>query len=208
MVRDISDIYGLSAADLVKLDKFAEKSANNLVEAIARSREADLWRLIHGLGIPLIGAEASKVLAAHFGSMGALMQAGAETLSSIDGIGPKMAESIVRYFQDPVNSERIRRLYQEAGLLMETSLSPASGAGPLDGKTLVLTGTLPNWTRDEAREAIEKAGGKVTSSVSRNTDYVVAGEAAGSKLAKARDLGIDVLDEDGLRRLLGPGLSD
>ncbi|MGC9449880.1 MAG: NAD-dependent DNA ligase LigA [Oceanipulchritudo sp.] len=202
LVRDIADIYGLSASDLVKLDKFAEKSANNLVEAIARSRQADLWRLIHGLGIPLIGAEAAKVLAAHFGSMGALTQARPETLSAIDGIGPKMAESVVHYFADPVNSERIRRLYQEAGLLMETSLSAKSQAGPLDGKTLVLTGTLPDWTRDEAREAIEKAGGKVTSSVSRNTDYVVAGEAAGSKLAKAQVLGIRILDETGLRKLL------
>jgi DNA ligase (NAD+) len=202
LVRDVADLYGLRAEDLIGLEKFAEKSANNLVEAIADSREADLWRVIHGLGIPLIGAEAAKILAAKFRSMAALQSAETESLSSIDGIGPKMADSIRDWFSDEMNRERVRRLYQEAGLAMETELKEAPSGGSLAGKTLVLTGTLPNWTRDEAKAKIEEAGGKVTGSVSKKTDYVVAGEEAGSKLKKAQDLGVAVIDEEGLRELL------
>lgn len=202
LVKDIVDLYALEAKDLLGLEKFAEKSANNLIEAIAVSRDAELWRFIHGLGIPLIGAEAAKVLATTFGTMGALLQASPESLDQIDGIGPKMTESLVSYFRDEANSARIQRLYQEAGLRMESTLSQPDKAGPLLGKTFVLTGTLPNWTRDEAKAAIEFAGGKVTSSVSRKTDFVVAGESAGSKLAKAQNLGIQVLDEAALRELL------
>ena len=155
------------------------------------------------MGIPLIGAEAAKVLAARFGSMGALMQTGEDALNEINGIGPKMSESLVAYVSDETNRERVRRLYQEAGVRMESSLGQGTAGGPLSGKILVLTGTLPHWTRDEAKEHIEAAGGKVTSSVSSKTDYVVAGESAGSKLKKAGDLGVQVLDEDGLRKLLG-----
>jgi DNA ligase (NAD+) len=202
LVRDVADLYGLRAEDLVGLEKFAEKSANNLVEAIADSRGADLWRVIHGLGIPLIGAEAAKILAARFRSMEALQSADSEELSAIDGIGPKMADSIRDWFSDEVNRERVRRLYQEAALSMETELKESPSGGALAGKTFVLTGTLPNWTRDEAKAKIESAGGKVTGSVSKKTDFVVAGEEAGSKLKKAQELGIAVLDEDGLRQLL------
>jgi DNA ligase (NAD+) len=202
LVRDVADLYGLRAEDLAGLDKFAEKSANNLVEAIADSREADLWRVIHGLGIPLIGAEAAKILAARFRSMQSVQAAGTDELHAIDGIGPKMADSVRDWFADGVNRERVRRLYQEAGLRMETELKEAASGGALAGKTFVLTGTLPTWTRDEAKAKIEEAGGKVTGSVSRKTDVVVAGEEAGSKLKKARDLGITIVDEDGLRNLL------
>jgi DNA ligase (NAD+) len=203
LVRDITDLYGLQASDLLVLEKFAEKSANNLVEAIARSRDADLWRFIHGLGIPLIGAEAAKLLASTFGSMGVLTQARPDVLNSIEGIGPKMTESLIHYFGDPVNMGRISRLYQEAGVNMESRIKAPTGEGSMSGKTFVLTGSLPNWTRDQAKARIEAAGGKVTSSVSRKTGFVVAGEEAGSKLRKARDLGINILDEDGLRKLLG-----
>lgn len=203
LVRDIADLYGLQASDLLDLEKFAEKSANNLVEAIARSREADLWRFIHGLGIPLIGAEAAKLLAVTFGTMGVLMQAREEALNAIDGIGPKMTESLLQYFSEPANIERIRRLYQEAGLNMESRLQKPAGDASLSGKTFVLTGTLPNWTRSEAKARIEAAGGKVAGSVSGKTDFVVAGDEAGSKLSKARDLGVAILDEAGLRALLG-----
>jgi DNA ligase (NAD+) len=205
LVRDIADLYGLHAADLLALEKFAEKSANNLVEAIARSRDADLWRFIHGLGIPLIGAEAAKLLATTFGSMGVLMQARPDALNSIEGIGPKMTESIIQYFEESTNADRIRRLYQEAGLNMESRIQQPTGEGSLSGKTFVLTGTLPNWTRDQAKARIEAAGGKVTSSVSRKTGFVVAGEDSGSKLRKATELGITVLNEDGLKDLLGEG---
>lgn len=202
LVRDVADLYGLRAEDLVALDKFAEKSANNLVDAIAESRKADLWRVIHGLGIPLIGAEAAKILAARFRSMDALQSAGAADLDAIDGIGPKMAQSIVEWFTNDANRERVRRLHKEAGLRMETELKEVPSGGSLSGKTFVLTGTLPNWTRDEAKAKIEEAGGKVTGSVSKKTDYVVAGDEAGSKLKKAKDLSIAVIDEDGLRELL------
>ncbi len=203
LVKDIVDLYGLEVSDLLALDKFAEKSANNLVDAIARSREAELWRFIHGLGIPMIGAEAAKVLATNFGTMGALIQATPELLNQIDGIGPKMTDSLIGYFEEEANTARIQRLYQEAGVKMESSLSRPDETGPLLGKTFVLTGTLPSWTRDEAKTRIEAAGGKVTSSVSRNTDYLVSGDSAGSKLKKAQNLGIPVLDEAGLVDLLG-----
>ncbi len=202
LVRDIVDLYGLRKEDLLGLDKFAEKSASNLIEAIGNSRNADLWRFIHGLGIPLIGAEAAKLLAMRFGSMGALRQTRPEVLNAIDGIGPKMTESLMAYFSDEVNISRIERLYQEAGLRMENRLKPPSQSAALSGKTFVLTGTLPNWTRDEAKAAIIAAGGKVTSSVSGKTSFVVAGADAGSKLAKAQKLEIPVLDEAQLRDLL------
>ncbi|MEX0325253.1 MAG: NAD-dependent DNA ligase LigA [Puniceicoccaceae bacterium] len=205
LVHDIADLYGLQASDLLGLEKFAEKSANNLIEAIARSRDADLWRFIHGLGIPLIGAEAAKLLAITFGSMGVLMQAREEALNAIDGIGPKMTESLLQYFSEGPNMERIRRLYQEAGLNMESRLQKPAEDASLSGKTFVLTGTLPNWTRSEAKSRIEAAGGKVSGSVSGKTDFVVAGEEAGSKLRKANDLGITILDEEGLRTLLDEG---
>lgn len=203
LVRDIADLYGLTREMLLGLDKFADKSAANLVEAIHQSREADLWRVIHGLGIPLIGAEAAKLLASRFGSMKALQDAEKDDLAAIDGIGPKMADSVVDYFSNPDNRERVRRLYQEAGLKMEARNQKETAEGPLAGKTLVLTGSLPNWTRDEARKRIEAAGGKVTGSVSGKTDFVVAGEEAGSKLEKARKLGVEILDEAGLRKLIG-----
>lgn len=202
LVRDIADLYALRAEDLLGLDKFADKSANNLIDAIARSRDADLWRFIHGLGIPLIGAEASKLLAIRFGSMGALSQTRPDVLNSIDGIGPKMTDSVIEYFADPVNTRRITRLYQEAGIRMENLLDVADESAALQGKVFVLTGTLPNWTRDQAKAAIEAAGGKVTSSVSKKTSFVVAGEEAGSKLTKATSLGISVIDESQLRQML------
>ena len=202
LVRDVADLYGLTRENFLTLDKFADKSAENLVEAIARSRGADLWRVIHGLGIPLIGAEAAKVLATHYRSMEALAQAKIDALRSIDGIGPKMAESVVAYFADQAHAERVRRLYQEAGMKMEATPQQPSESGVLTGKTFVLTGTLPSWTREEARKEIEKAGGKVTGSVSGNTDFLVAGEEAGGKRQRAQELGVKIIDEAGLRELL------
>jgi DNA ligase (NAD+) len=153
----------------------------------------------------LIGAEAAKLLATRFGSMGALCQTRPEVLNEIEGIGPKMTDSLISYFDDPDNRERIRRLYQEAGLNMESKLTIPDEVTELTGKTFVLTGTLPTWTRDQAKEAIARAGGKVTSSVSKKTSFVVAGEEAGSKLTKARNLGVEVIDEDALKAMLGQG---
>ena len=202
LVTEISGLYRLRKEDLLQLDKFAEKSAENLLAALDDSRKADLWRLLHGLGIPLIGAEAAKDLARHFRSLQRLQAATAEELEAVEGMGPKMARSVADFFSREENRALVDRLREE-GLTMETALGePGEGAGALDGLTFVLTGTLPNWTRDEARQRIEAAGGKVTGSVSGKTSYVVAGEDAGGKLAKARDLGVAVLDEDGLRDLL------
>jgi DNA ligase (NAD+) len=157
---------------------------------------------LHGLGIPLIGAEAAKDLARCFRTMERLQAATAEELEAVEGMGPKMARSVADFFSREENRALLERLRKE-GLTMETALEePDEGARALDGLTFVLTGTLPNWTRDEARQCIEAAGGKVTGSVSRKTGYVVAGEEAGSKLARARELGVPVLDENGLREML------
>lgn len=210
LVKDAADLYRLRKEQLLELEKFGEKSSENLLEALEASKEADLWRVVHGLGIPLIGAEAAKALVRAFGSMERLESATEAELVAIEGIGPKMARSVVDYFGWGENRELVRRLRDDASLRLATSLgetSTVSGreALPLVGKTLVLTGSLPTWTREEAKGKIEEAGGKVTGSVSGKTDYVVAGEEAGSKLRKAEKLGVAVLDEAGLRKLLGQG---
>ena len=202
LVRDVADIYGLRQQNIEQLDKFGARSAANLIEAIDRSRQADLWRFIHGLGIPMVGAEAAKLLASRFPSIPLLQHTSAEDLEAVDGIGPKMSESIVAYFTDPINTARIHRLLNEAGIQLRADVVSRAPDGPAVGKTFVLTGTLPNWSRDRARSQIEAAGGKVAASVSSKTDYLVAGESAGSKLDKARELGVTVLDEPALRRLL------
>lgn len=201
-VRDIADLYALREADLTDLEKFGEKSARNLLAAIEASRSVDLWRLVSGLGIPLVGTEAAKLLVAHFRSIAAMEAASAEDFEAVEGIGQKMAQSLVDYFHTESNRARLLRL-REFGLNMEASIteSPTDG-GSLRGKTFVLTGTLPELTRDEAKALIEAAGGKVTGSVSSRTDFVVVGEEAGSKLAKAQSLGVALLDEAGLRALL------
>ena len=203
LVRDVADLYFLRAETLVELDKFAEKSARNLIEAIDASREADLWRVIHGLGIPLIGAEAAKLLASTCRKMEGLLDADAHSLEAIEGIGSKMAAHVVSFFDEPSNQALVERLAGEAGLKMETRLPAAEKGGVLKGKTVVLTGTLPKWSREEAKTEITKSGGKVTGSVSGKTAFLVAGEDAGSKLTKARELGVEIIDEEALRRLLG-----
>lgn len=209
LVRAIPDLYRLSVEQLVPLERFAQKSAENLVAAIDRSRENELWRLLHGLGLPHVGAEAAKLLAREFGHLDRLGAATADELAAIHGIGGVMAQSIVDWFADEQNRAVIEAL-RAAGLNFEgPAPAPDDQPRPLVGRTFVLTGTLPSWTRDEAKAAIEATGGKVTGSVSKKTDYVVAGEAAGSKLAKAEALGVAVLDEAALKALLsGPGGAD
>jgi DNA ligase (NAD+) len=201
-VRDVADLYALAKEDLVGLEKIGDKSASNLLQAIKGSASADLWRLLSGLGIPLIGNEASKLLAAELRTMDAVGSATVSELEAIEGVGPKMAQSIYDYFQNENNRERLR-LLRERGVNMETTLpkTPVQG-GSLAGKVFVLTGTLPSLSRDQAKAMIQAAGGKVTGSVSSNTDYLVVGEEAGSKLNKARSLGIPILDESALRELL------
>jgi DNA ligase (NAD+) len=200
-VKDLADVYALDEQALIGLEKIAAKSATNLVDAIATSRGNDLWRLLHGLGIPLVGAEAAKLLARHFGEMDKLMAAGQDELESIDGIGPKMAASIRQFFSNPVKQVLIERLRQY-GLKFTTALAQQHAGGRLQGKTVVITGTLEGVTRDEAKALLEEQGAKVAGSVSAKTDILLAGESAGSKLEKARQLGVEVMDWAKLRVLL------
>jgi DNA ligase (NAD+) len=207
-VRDLPDIYRLRREDLLTLGKSVEKSTDNLLAAIEASKRAELWRFIHGLGIPHVGVAAAKDLAKRFGGLEALAEARREDFlrekeSVISGIGEIMALAILGYFNEP----RQRGLVRELLAVGVTPTAPASaraagGPGPLEGKTLVLTGTLPTLTREQASELIEAAGGKVSGSVSKKTSYVVAGAEAGSKLAKAEALGVPVLDEAGLRAIV------
>jgi DNA ligase (NAD+) len=180
-----------------------EKSAANLLEEIEASKKLPLARVIHGLGIRHVGERLAQTLADHFSAMDALMAASEEELQQAPDVGPKVAESIREFFAEPQNQKLIARLKAKEVRMKETA-KPKPAAGPLTGLTFVLTGTLPNYTRDEAQRRIEEGGGKVTSSVSKKTSYVVAGADPGSKLDKARSLGVTVLDEKGLLELL-PG---
>jgi len=196
-VHDPADLYELRKEQLLTLERFGERSAQNLLDAIEASKRAEFWRLLHGLGIPHVGAQSAKDIAQHFESLEQLMDAGREQLEAVDGVGPKMAEAIRDFFETEANRALIRRL-SDAGLntALSESEKPAPGSGgSLAGKVFVLTGSLPNLTRQEATERIEAAGGKTSSSVSKKTDYVLAGESAGSKLDKARKLGVEILDE-------------
>jgi DNA ligase (NAD+) len=206
LVHTPADLYSLQQDQLSALPRMAEKSASNVLAAIAASRATSLARFIFALGIRNVGETTAKDLANHFGDIDALMVADAERLQQVNDIGPIVAQSMVDFFAADHNREVIAEL-RAAGV--HWPIQPAvtlAAPGPLAGKVLVLTGTLPNWSRDEAAEKIEAAGGKVSGSVSKKTDYVVAGEAAGSKLDKARDLGVTVLDEAGLRQLLAVSL--
>ncbi|HEY1847668.1 MAG TPA: NAD-dependent DNA ligase LigA [Opitutaceae bacterium] len=206
-VRGIADIYRLKRDDLLGLGKSVEKSSDNLLAAIEGSKKAELWRFIHGLGIPHVGAAAAKDLAGRFRSLEALSESrhsdylGPKKESLIPGIGETMAEAIVGHFNQPVNRTVVRDLLR-AGVEPAAPAAAVAGEGPLSGKTLVLTGTLPSMTREEAAARIEAAGGRISSSVSRKTSYVLAGSDAGSKLEKARGLGVEVIDEARLEAIL------
>jgi DNA ligase (NAD+) len=201
LVRDVSEIYHLDLDKLLTLQRMAEKSASNVLAAIEGSKKRGLARLLSGLGIRFVGAQNAAILAGDFGSIDALARASEDELVRSEGIGIEIARSAVLFFAQEPNRAMIARL-AAAGVDLTAPLRPREPVGRLAGKTLVLTGTLPNLTRDEAAELIVAAGGKVTGSVSKKTDYVVAGEEAGSKLAKAEQLGIPILDEAGLRALL------
>ncbi|EAX48987.1 DNA ligase, NAD-dependent [Thermosinus carboxydivorans Nor1] len=200
LVRDAADLYALRFDDLTKLDRMGPKSAQNLLQAIEASKEAGLARLLFALGIRFVGAKAAGTLARHFGSIHALERATVEELMALEEIGPKIAESVANYFADPQNIALVRKL--EAAGVKVTEERPAAKRQTLAGITFVLTGTLATMTRAEATELIESRGGKVSSSVSKKTNYVVAGEEAGSKLDKARELGIPVLTEGEFKKLL------
>ena len=205
MVETVADLYDpvrIHVEALAGLERMGEKSAQNIVEAIERSKDTTLSRLVFALGIRNIGEATAKELARHFGSLAALMAADAEALQRVKDVGPVVAESIAGFFAEPHNREVIARL-EQAGVRGRAELPQAGSRAVLQGLTFVLTGALPRLTREEAGALIEAAGGKVSGSVSKKTDYVVAGGDAGSKLDKARALGVAVIDEDGLRRLLG-----
>ena len=198
MVKNVADIYGLTKKDLLSLERFADKSAQNILNEIENSKKLPLERLIYGLGIRFVGERTGQFLAEHFGSMDALMNAKEEELLEVDEVGPRIAESIAEFFGEPKNRELVERL-RKAGLTFAGKKKERGTK--LAGKTFVLTGTLPHYSRDEAKKLIEDAGGKVTGSVSKKTDYVVAGDDAGSKLDKAKELGVKVIDEKEMGRL-------
>jgi DNA ligase (NAD+) len=201
LVHDAADLYDLTAEQLVSLDRFAEKSAENLVQAIAASKAQPLSKLLFALGIEHVGEIAARLVARHFGSMDRLANASEEQLLEIRGLGETIAHAVVTWFSDPQAVDLVARLEQR-GLTMTEPMATADG-GALRGKTVVITGTLPTLSRQEATDLVERAGGRVTSSVSKKTDFVVAGEEAGSKLAKARELGVEVIDEAELRKRVG-----
>ena len=201
VIRTLPDLYRLGLNALSGLDRMAEKSAQNLLAAFEKSKHTTLPRFLFGLGIRHAGEATAKELARHFGKLDGIMDAGVEQLLEVPDVGPIVAQSIHTFFQQPHNREVVEQL-RACGVTWQEGEPAAREPKPLAGKTVVLTGTLPTLSRDEAKDLLEAAGAKVAGSVSKKTDYVVAGEEAGSKLDKARELGVTVLDEEGLRRLL------
>ena len=203
LVRSLPELYTLGLAKLAALERMADKSAANLVAALEKSKHTTLARFVYALGIRQVGESTAKDLARHFGSLDRIALASAEQLLEVKDIGPIVAQSIRSFFEQQHNARVVAQL-RAAGIRWEEHAGAARGElKPLTGKTLVLTGTLPTLGRDEAKDMIEAAGGKVAGSVSRKTSYVVAGTEAGSKLDKARELGLPILDEAGLLDLLG-----
>lgn len=201
LVNDPSDLYTLQVQQLTALERFAERSAQQLVEAIDASRSQPLSRLLFGLGIRHVGQGAAELLARHFGTLDELMNASQEAIASVHGVGEIIAASVASYFADPTASGLIERL-RVSGLTFSEP-STASSSGALKGLTVVITGTLPTLSRSEATSLLEGAGARVVDSVSKKTSFLVAGEAAGSKLEKARQLGVEVIDEAELLRRIG-----
>ncbi len=194
LIKSVADLYTLKLDEVVQLERFAKKSAENLIKAIEKSKSNSLDRLIFALGIRNIGSKAAKLLCDKFGDIDSIMNAEKEKIAEIDGFGSIMAENVFNSFREPHRIQLIER-FKNYGLNMNYKSNSSSGDGRFDGKTFVLTGTLPTMKRKEALELIEKFGGKVSGSVSKKTDFVVAGEDAGSKLTKAESLGIEIISE-------------
>ena len=202
LIHNVSDLYTLSVDQLVALDRFAEQSASQLVAAIAASKRQPLSLLLYALGLRHVGKSVAQALARHFGSLDRLRRADTDAIAAVTGVGPTIAAAVRDWFDEP-RSATLIDILTSLGL---TTVEPGERAGPgvFSGKTLVLTGSLPTLSRTEAAARIEQAGGKVASSVSKKTSTVVAGDEAGTKLDKARQLGVEVIDEAELLRRLGP----
>lgn len=201
LIHSVADVYTLKKTQIVPLERMGEKSAQNLIDAIEKSKRQPFHKLIFALGIRYVGAGVAKLLADAFGSIEKLQSASAEDLEIVEGIGPRIAESVVRFFKERHSRELVKRLHQY-GLALKSEKKKSSGL-PLSGKSFVLTGGLESMSRDEAKEKIEAMGGKVTSSVSAKTDFVVVGSDAGSKLDKARALGVKTLNEKEFQSMIG-----
>jgi len=200
LVKNFADLYKLQKSQIIELERMAEKSAGNVIEAIEKSKTQPLWRLIAALGVRHIGGRSAQILAEHFSSLNALMSADVETLEAVDQIGPTMAESVYEYFRKPQNHAVIEELLA-AGV--RPKQPKAKRSDKLMGKTVVVTGTLENFSRQQAEEAVRQAGGKASSSVSKKTDFVLAGKDPGSKLDKAQKLGVRVINEKQFLDMLG-----
>jgi DNA ligase (NAD+) len=200
LVKTPADLYHLNYEQLIRLERFADLSARNLLAAIEGSKTRALRRVIYALGIRMVGEATALALARRFGSLEALMDASVEELQSVRDVGPEVARQIHEFLRLPAEREMIAALLA-AGVRPEPEQAPA-GAGPFAGKTVVLTGTLKRYSREEAKAEIERRGGRISGSVSRKTDLVVAGEDAGSKLTKARELGVRVVDEEDFGEML------
>lgn len=205
VIRTLPDLYKLGLTALASLDRMADKSANNLLEALEKSKQTTLPRFLFGLGIRHVGEATAKELARHFGKLDAIMDATEEQLLEVSDVGPIVAKSLRTFFDQPHNREVVEQL-RACGVTWEEGEPAARAPQPFSGKTFVITGTLPTLSRDEAKERVEAAGGKVAGSVSKKTDYVVAGSEAGSKLVKAQELGVAIIDEAALLLMLdSPG---
>lgn len=200
IVTDVAGLYSLELDQLAGLERMGKKSAQNVLDEIEKSKQAELARVIYAIGIRFVGERTAQLLAEHFGSMDKFRDAAPDDLYEVEEIGPKVAQSIVEFFREKRNRDVIEKL-RKAGLQFEQK--KRRSGGPLEGLQFVLTGSLPSLSREDAASMIEQAGGRVTGSVSKKTNYVVVGEDPGSKLEKARSLGIETVDEAGLRRLIG-----
>ena len=201
LAKQLSDLYKLTKEDLLSLDRMGDRTATRLLEQIEASKNRPLSRFLYALGIPRVGQHMARVLAEHFSTLDEIMEASQEELATIEGIGPEVAGNITAFFREQRNREVIQAMRQ-AGLKLP---NPAAEhhERPLEGLTIVFTGHLERWTRDEAERLVEQLGGRTTSSVSGETDYVVAGPGAGSKLEEARKRGVRVLSEDEFLQLIG-----
>jgi DNA ligase (NAD+) len=200
LVKTFADLYRLKKEDLTSLERMGAKSAQNVLDGIEASKTRPLWRFLAALGIRHVGGQSAEVLAEHFGSLDAIASAGQAELEAVDQVGPVIAESIYQYFRTPRHRVVIDDLLA-AGVRPQPP-APRKRTGGLQGKTVVVTGTLKGFSRQQAEQAVREAGGKVSASVSKKTYYVLAGEDPGSKLQKARELGVEVIDEQQFKTMV------